>query len=144
MFTLDGVPLIYNGMEAGDTTESRAPALFESLKVMWPMASERPEFGKFYAALIPLRKQHPALQSGQMEWVHNSDEQHVVTYLRRSGEETFLIEVNLSNTPVKGTTEGSAGEWKELELPTHQVGAAGAPAMALGAFECRIFEKQGE
>ena len=29
MFTLDGVPLLYNGMEVGDTTESAAPALFE-------------------------------------------------------------------------------------------------------------------
>ena len=29
MFTLDGVPLLYEGMEAGDTAESGAPPLFE-------------------------------------------------------------------------------------------------------------------
>ncbi len=29
MLTLDGVPLIYNGMEVGDSTQSRDPALFE-------------------------------------------------------------------------------------------------------------------
>ncbi len=30
VFTMDGVPLLYNSMEAGDTTESGAPALFEN------------------------------------------------------------------------------------------------------------------
>ena len=33
VFTLDGVPMLYNGMEVGDTTESGAPALFEKLPV---------------------------------------------------------------------------------------------------------------
>ena len=35
MFTLDGVPLLYNGMEVGDTTESAAPALFERMPIAW-------------------------------------------------------------------------------------------------------------
>ena len=38
MFTLDGAPLIYNGMEAGDSTQSRAPALFEPQKIFWGAA----------------------------------------------------------------------------------------------------------
>ena len=42
MFTLDGVPLLYNGMEVGDTTESGAPALFEKLPVFWPIAAAAP------------------------------------------------------------------------------------------------------
>jgi len=36
VFTMDGVPLLYNGMEVGDTAESTAPALFEML----PAASQ--------------------------------------------------------------------------------------------------------
>jgi hypothetical protein len=32
VFTLDGVPMFYNGMEAGDVTESGAPALFENCR----------------------------------------------------------------------------------------------------------------
>jgi glycosidase len=55
MFTLDGVPLIYNGMEAGDTTESGAPALFERLPVFWGFAERRPEFPRFYKAMTQLR-----------------------------------------------------------------------------------------
>ena len=33
MFTLDGIPLLYNGMEVGDATESGDPALFEKLPI---------------------------------------------------------------------------------------------------------------
>ena len=58
--------MLYNGMEAGDDTESGDPALFESLKVLWQMAQRRPQFPKFYAAMIALRRQHPALQNGQL------------------------------------------------------------------------------
>jgi hypothetical protein len=35
VMTLDGEPLIYNGMEVGDSTQSRAPVLFESPKIFW-------------------------------------------------------------------------------------------------------------
>jgi len=47
-FTLDGVPMFYNGMEAGDTTESGFPALFEKLPIFWQSEVRRPEFPKFY------------------------------------------------------------------------------------------------
>jgi len=140
MFTLDGVPMLYNGMEAGDSTESGAPALFESLKVLWQMAERRPQFPKFYAAMIPLRRQHPALQNGQLLWVHNSNEQHVVTYIRRSAGEEFLVAGNLSNTPFHGTAEVEARAWEEIPLPSSQPREAAIPALTLDAFEFRIFQ----
>ncbi len=61
MFTLDGVPLLYNGMEVGDTTESGAPALFERLPVFWPIGERRPEFFRFYRQMIqpPARQFRP-------------------------------------------------------------------------------------
>lgn len=144
MFTLDGVPLLYNGMETGDSMESRAPALFEDFKVFWQMSDERPQFAKFYTAMIPIRKQHPALADGQLVWLHNSDEQRVLTYLRRLGEEELLIAVNLSNTPFRGTVEAQTGPWKEIELPNFPAGESGVPALALEAFRCRIFQRQNQ
>ena len=140
MFTLDGVPMLYNGMEAGDDTESGDPALFEPLKVLWQMAQRRPQFPKFYAAMIPLRRQHPALQNGQLEWVRNSNEQQVVTYIRRSPGEDFLVAGNLSNTPFRGTVEVEGRAWKEIPLPSSQLREAAIPALSLDAFEFRIFE----
>jgi hypothetical protein len=74
--------------------------------------------------------------------VHNSDERHVVTYLRRSSTEEFLIAVNLSNTPFRGSVEADAGTWKEIEIPISKPEPAAVPFVSLDAFGARIFEKQ--
>ena len=139
MFTLDGVPMLYNGMEAGDSTESGDPALFEPLKVLWQMSQRRPQFPSFYAGIIPLRKRNPALRTGTLLWVHNSDEQHVITYIRQSPEEELLIAINLSNTPFRGTVESPSAHWEEIALPGLNSKTAALPALALDAFQFRVF-----
>ena len=141
MFTLDGAPLIYNGMEVGDSTQSRDPALFEPQKIFWDSVKWHPDYPKFYAAMSELRRDHPSLQQGATIWLHNSDEQHVVTYLRRAGTDEFLIAVNLSNMPFRGSVE-AAGNWKEVELPVWKSEPEAVPVLSLDAFEARIFEKQ--
>ncbi len=141
MFTLNGAPLIYNGMEVGDSTQSRAPALFEPQKIFWGAAEWHAEYAKFYALMTTLRREHPALQQGATIWLHNTNEQHVVTYLRRAGTEEFLIAVNLSNTPFRGSVE-AAGNWKEIELPVSKPEPEAVPFLSLNAFEARVFQKQ--
>jgi glycosidase len=101
-FTLDGVPLLYNGMEVGDTTESGAPALFEKLPIFWPIAERRPEFPRFYKQMMALRRSSEALRRGSLEWLPNSDEARVVSYLRRTRDEEVLIAINLSSQPFFG------------------------------------------
>jgi cyclomaltodextrinase len=142
LFTLDGVPLIYNGMEVGDSTQSRDPALFEAQRIFWPAAQWHPEDPKFYAAMDALRRDHGALQQGETVWLHNSDEQHVVSYVRRAGTEEFLVVVNLSNTPFRGTVEGEGQRWKEIEIPFAQRGQVALPFVALNAFGFRVFGRE--
>lgn len=105
MFTLDGVPMLYNGMEAGDTTESGAPALFERLPVFWQMSERRPEFPRLYKSLIEMRKQHASLRSTNLEWVRNSEDERVISYLRRDAAEEILVVVNFSNRPVASVVD---------------------------------------
>jgi glycosidase len=105
MFTLDGVPLLYNGMEVGDTTESGAPALFEKLPVFWPIAERRPEFPRFYKQIMALRRSSNALRRGTVQWLKTSDESRVLAYLRRSEDEEVLVALNLSNRPFSGEVE---------------------------------------
>jgi cyclomaltodextrinase / maltogenic alpha-amylase / neopullulanase len=138
--TLDGVPLIYNGMEVGDVTQSRDPALFEPQKIFWPAVTWHPDYPKFYAAIDALRRQHAALQQGQLIWLHNSDERHIVSYLRRAGGEEFLIVVNLSNTPFHGSIEAGGPNWKEIDLPLATHGETALPFVSLDAFGFRVFE----
>jgi cyclomaltodextrinase / maltogenic alpha-amylase / neopullulanase len=141
MFTLDGAPLIYNGMEVGDSTQSRAPALFEAQKIFWQAGEWHPDTVKLYSAMGALRREHTVLQQGATIWLHNSDEQHVVTYLRRTGNDEFLVAINLSSTPFRGSVEAS-GSWKEVEIPAWKPESEAIPFISLDSFKARIFQKQ--
>ncbi len=141
IFTMDGVPMLYNGMEVGDPTESAAPALFEPLKIWWQAGQLRPQFAEFYRFMIPYREQHPALLRGDTVWLHNSEEGRVVTYLRHTPEEDILVAVNLSNAPFRGSVEAASGAWTEAENPLFPSRATAIPALSLDAFEFRIFSK---
>ena len=141
MFTLDGVPLLYEGMEAGDTAESGSPALFEKLPVFWKIAERRPEFPRFYAGLIPLRRAHAAaLEQGETEWLRNSDGARIVTYLRKGGGEEFLVAINFSNQPFLGLVDAAAG-FMEVTPGVEKPQPAALPSLALDAWGFRIFRR---
>jgi cyclomaltodextrinase len=149
VFTMDGVPLLYNGVEAGDSTESGAPALFEKLPVFWQIAERRSEFPRLCKQAIALRRAHAALCQGQTEWLHNSDEARVVTYLRKSASEEFLVAVNLTNRPFAGTVELASGEQfrevtPDLSGPGDHPGPhrpVALPALSLESWGFRIFRR---
>src|SRR5215207_501599 len=128
MLTLDGVPMLYNGMEVGDTTESGDPALFYKLPVFW-----------------------------RVEWLRNSDESRVVTFARRDETEDVVVAVNFSNRPFDGTVEAPAGSAfvdvtpdTRPPLPADATDAqraartrtAGLPALSLDAWGYRVFRRQ--
>lgn len=142
VLTMDGVPALYNGMEAGDTTESTAPALFEKMPVFWQIGERRPNFRPFYEQMIALRRAHPALQQGETEWVKNGASSRVLTYFRRGSGEEYLIAINTSNQPFEGVVAVPQGEYKD---ETPGVGdpkpAVTLPALSLGAWDFRIFRK---
>ena len=156
MFTLDGVPLLYNGMEVGDTTESGAPALFEKLPVFWPIAERRPEFPRFYKQMMALRRSSEALRRGTLEWLRNSDESRVMTYVRRTPGEEVLVAINFSNRPFFGSleTSGAAGYADVTpnvgpplppDAPAPEASAGkrmvGLPVLALDAWGYRMYRR---
>lgn len=110
-FAMEGVPMIYNGMEVGDTTESGAPALFEKLPVFWAIGERRPEFRQTYEMLIRLRAQHPALRRGRLKWLANDEAASVVSFSRSDASEEIVAVVSLSNRPckVRVTLDSSQG-----------------------------------
>jgi cyclomaltodextrinase len=154
--TLDGVPLLYNGMEVGDTTESGAPALFEKLPIFWRIAERRPEFPRFYKQIMALRRESSAARRGSLEWLRNSDESRVLTYLRRTRNEELLVAINLSSSPFFGLVE-TAGVTGYADI-TPDVGPplppdapvpeqtvrkrnVGLPALSLEAWGYRMFRR---
>src|SRR5215213_5620190 len=159
VFTLDGVPMLYNGMEVGDTTESGDPALFYRLPIFWPIVKRRPEFPRFYQQFIALRKSHTALTRGPVEWLRNSDDARVVTFARRDDGEEIVVAINFSNTPLSVTLEAPAGAaFDDITPDTREPLRSDAPAderaarekerevklpsVSLGAWGYRIFRRQ--
>jgi cyclomaltodextrinase / maltogenic alpha-amylase / neopullulanase len=142
MYTLDGVPLLYNGMEVGDTTESAAPALFERMPIAWDMAERRPRVAPYYRALAALRRGHPALTRGTVRWLRNGDESRVLSWERNGGGESLAVVVNLSSQPYTGLVEVPAGDYRDVTPdPVKARGTASLPAVFLAPWEFRIFRR---
>jgi glycosidase len=142
MFTLDGVPLLYNGMEVGDATESGDPALFDKLPIFWN-PKERPPLREIYHGLIQLRRQNPAFCNHRVRWLPNSDETDLVTFLRRDAGNEFVVVINFSNRPVSGQVEvQNSGEFKPVPMPGMPAAPAhDFPRFHLGGFAWRIYHR---
>lgn len=155
--TLDGVPLVYNGMEVGDTTESGAPALFEKMPIFWPISERRPEFPRFFKQILALRRDSNALRRGTLEWLHNSREDQVVSFVRRLPDEQVLVVINLSSSPLVITVEvdgpggfTDVGPVVSAPLPPDAPAVAqatrkrnvGLPAVSLDAWGYRVFQRK--
>jgi glycosidase len=109
-FTLNGVPLLFNGEEVGNDqsgNNTHKPIHWDA-----PQASA---FTRFYTDLLALRNANPALQQGTMSWEVNSEPAQVVSYLRSSGPSEFLIEINFSSKVALGTVTVPAGNlWTDV------------------------------
>jgi cyclomaltodextrinase / maltogenic alpha-amylase / neopullulanase len=142
MFTLDGIPLLYNGMEVGDATESGDPALFEKMPVFWK-PKERPPLRDIYRALIKLRQQYAPFRSNRLIWLRNSNEADLVTFMRLDEKDEFVVTINFSNRPLVGWVEVLNGQDFKPEkiagLP--DAPAAGFPLFRLNGFEWRIYHR---
>ena len=144
MFTLDGVPLLYNGMEVGDATESADPALFDKENICWqPHQSERPPFRSIYHDLIQLRQQSPALRSSRVDWLHNASESTLVSFLRADDKDEYLVVINFSSRPLDSTVDlkEPAGFLPVKISGLKNSDSGSLPALHLNGFEWRIYHR---
>jgi glycosidase len=150
VLTMDGVPLLFQGAEAGDATESGAPALFENLPVFWQISERRPEFLRFYRQMLALRSQFPAFRQGETIWLQTSDDSRIIAYARRASSEEFIVAINASNRPFAGTLKVSnPGLYSEFsssaELLSTSTVARGTtvvlPGLSLEAWGCKLYRR---
>ena len=142
MFSLDGIPLLYNGMEVGDATESGAPALFEKLPVFWA-SKERPPLRDIYRDLIKLRKQYAPFRNDRVVWLRNSNETDLVTLMRLDEKDEFVVAINFSNRPQVGWIEVmNDQQFKAVKIAgMPDVPTGGFPLFRLAGFEWRIYHR---
>jgi cyclomaltodextrinase len=144
MFTLNGVPVIYDGMEVGDATESGDPALFDKLTIVW-QPKGRPPLRDIYRGLINLRKQYPCLENDSVTWLHNSDENDLVTFMRSDDKDEFVVVINFSNRPIAGSVKLENGQDYRLVKISGMPDTydSSLPLFHLNGFEWRIYHRAG-
>ena len=107
-FTLDGVPLLYNGQEIGDTS-------LQSIYARWPVRWEAACLPKakakyaFHQKLCQLRHAEAALNSGEVVWLDNNQPDAVLSFLRRAGRDEIVTVASLSNRKIKVQVELPGG-----------------------------------
>lgn len=108
LFTLDGVPMLYNGQEVADTARH---SIFGRMPVDWsrgdaPAGQARLAFCR---QLCAIRRGERALTDGEVVWIDNDQPEAVLSFLRRTPDEELLSVVNLSDRalPVRLTFPGA-------------------------------------
>jgi glycosidase len=97
--TMPGMPLLYNGQEAGSAAKL---SLFEKQSIDW---KAHPEFREFYTRLFDARKTHAAISTGAMKRLRSADAAHIYAFTRSQGKETLAVILNFSASPVSTTID---------------------------------------
>lgn len=126
LFTLDGVPFLYNGQEIADTSR-------QSLYAKWPVdwsGAETPAGQARFAlcrALCEARRAEAALHRGGLVWLDNDQPKAVLSFERQAEGGRVWSVINLSAQPV-----------------TVRIGGCAAPRQRLVARGVTACEPQGE
>ena len=113
LFTLDGVPFLYNGQEVADTARH---SIFGRLPIDWAngeTAAGKARFA-FCQKLCAMRRSEPALTQREVVWLNNDAPEAVLSYLRTSGNGKILTVLNLTGNPVNVKLPGLAETFKPL------------------------------
>lgn len=101
IFTIEGIPLVYSGQEAGLKKRLR---FFEKDTIAW----NNLEMQKFYQALIGLKKGNSSLWNGvaggRMKFVETSAPQQVLAFMRENDNNQVLSVFNLSASRLRPTS----------------------------------------
>ena len=97
-FMLDGVPMLYNGQEIGDTSPQ---TIFTCWPVRWEAAClpKAKIWFAFYQKLCQLRRNEIPLNSGEVIWLDNDQPDSAISFLRCAEGEEILIVISLTNRP---------------------------------------------
>ncbi len=98
IFTISGIPLIYNGQEIG---ERERPSLFEKEEIEWDKGDYA--ISDYYQRLIKLRKENPAFANGETIKLNTSSPKEIAAYLRLNGKSRAIVAINFSDSAVVST-----------------------------------------
>jgi glycosidase len=137
--TLPGMPLVYSGQEA---------ALDKRLKFFDKDVIDWKNFplGDFYAKLLNLKRNHPALQGSELNQsfrkISKAGDEKFYAFTRGEGNDEVLVILNLSATPGNmQTSVNLEGSYKDL-FTGEEVNATAIQNMPLKGWQYRVLVKK--
>jgi glycosidase len=115
--TWNAVPLIYTAQEL--PLHRRLP-FFDKDEINW---NGTPQLHNFYKTLLQLRKQHPALTTGEATrplLLNTSDNDRTLAFVRKYEEKELLVIVNFSAQEIAVQLPGAQLQGKFLNVFTQQ------------------------
>ncbi len=105
IFSLPGIPLIYNGQEIGFRTFPYISGpIFEKNRTI---ASKNSTVFNMYSRLTNMRKTHPSLTNTYIKEIKTPSNQGIVAFHRKDDEEDILVIMNMGNTESNVTMDVS-------------------------------------
>ena len=137
-FTVEGMPLIYSGQEAG---LNRRLEFFEKDQIDWSDLS----MSTFYKELIRLKKENEALwngnHGGKIELIATDRPEEVLMFTRRSGSNQVVAVFNLSGNEVEVSAETTiSGQYPDFF--TGNIVSLPLKGFSLNPWEYRIISIQ--
>jgi len=113
LFTLDGVPFLYNGQEVADAARH---SIFGRAAINWANAATPEGRARFALCqkLCAVRTGERALTQGEVAWLDSDQPEAVLSFVRKVGDERVLTVINLTDKPVKVSLKSSDGNFKPL------------------------------
>ncbi len=133
-FVLDGVPLIYNGQEAG---LDKRLEFFQRDPIQW---RQHPLAG-FYRTLTELRREHPALATGaSFARIPTTRNAAVYAVLREAGKGKLAAFANLTarDIALDAGHAGLSGTWREA-FTGERLKSGGTMHLELRSWEYRVY-----
>ncbi len=129
-----GAPMVYYGTESGmwggDDPDDRKPMVWDDLvyddEQADPLGRERSaepvafnrELFDFYRSVIQLRRDHPALRHGSIEFVTHDDKAQVLVFRRTHEGESLLVAINRGDQSYEWQFDAGANAAPKLLFQT--------------------------
>lgn len=143
LMTSVGVPLIWMGEEFGEYAHKQAAS--QECRLQWTLLDNDLNCGllNYYKGLIALRKQNPALQTGNIEFFHENPEGNVFAYVRWNDQGSRVVVVaNFSEQYLESyeipdfPANGKWHEWtKDYDVESHD----NQLTIDIGEYEAHVF-----
>ena len=94
-----------------------------------------------YRDLATLRKQFPAFQNDNVNWLSNSDPANLITFSRQDNNDQFVVIINFSNRPLTGSVDvKDAQDFKPVKI-TGIADGVGFPQFHMNGFDWQIYHR---